>query len=111
MKASIRAICRPHVASGLALAGLSPIVATDGEMAAAAITELSRAPAHGGVIFIERSLHQALPGWLRRQLHRDGLPILVPFPDPEIGKKPARPPEEEVLELLRRSVGYLVRLR
>ena len=111
MKASIRAICHPHVAPGLALAGLSPIVATDGDMAAAAISELHRAPAHGGVILIERSLHDALPGWLRRQLRRDGLPILVTFPDPAIGKKPMRPPEAEVLELLRRSVGYLVRLR
>jgi vacuolar-type H+-ATPase subunit F/Vma7 len=111
MRAAIRAICRPPAAPGLALAGLAPIEAVDGPAAAAAIADLAATPARGGVILIEDTLHRALPAALRRQIQRDGLPILVPFPGPALGRAPARPPEQEILDLLRRSVGYLVRLR
>ena len=47
---------------------------------------------------------------LRRSLAREGLPILMPFPGPALdGTGPA--PEAELLEILRRSIGYRLRLR
>jgi vacuolar-type H+-ATPase subunit F/Vma7 len=110
VRAAIRALCRPEVAPGLALAGLTPIAVTDGPGAAAALGELGRAPAHGGVILIQRSLLDALPPAVHRQLAREGLPILVPFPDPALGGA-GRAADEELVELLRRAVGYKVRLR
>lgn len=82
----------------------------DGAAAAAAVTRLARRADHGGVILIERALYDALPAPLRRQLRRDGTPILMPFPGPALGAAgPA--PEEELLEILRQSVGYRLRLR
>jgi hypothetical protein len=62
------------------------------------------------VILIERALHDALPAALLRQLRRDGVPVLMPFPGPSIGVA-AAPPEEELVEILRRSIGYRLRLR
>jgi len=110
VKAAVRALCRPEVALGLGLAGLASIEVTDAEAAAAAIRDLASAPAAGGVILIERSLFDGLPPALRRQVERDGEPILVPFPGPtpSLG---ARPPDEDVLEILRQAIGYRVRLR
>jgi vacuolar-type H+-ATPase subunit F/Vma7 len=90
-------------------AGLRCTEAADGEAAAAAIAELGRVSA-GAVILIERALHDALPAALKRQLRRDGVPILMTFPGPALTAG-GPPPEEELLEILRQSLGYRVRLR
>lgn len=110
MKASIRAICRHETALGLALAGLAPIEAADGAEAARAIASLGHTPGKGGVILIERALHDALPPATRRQLQRDAAPILMPFPGPSAAAV-AGAPDEELMEILRRAIGYRVRLR
>lgn len=110
MKAAVRAICRREAALGVALAGLAPIEASTGADAAAALATLAQAPAKGGVVLIEASLYDALPAVVRRQIHKDGAPILVPFPGP--APLPAgAAPEQELLEVLRRAIGYRVRLK
>jgi len=108
--APITVVSRRPAALGLGLAGLPCREAADGEQAAAAIAALARGPGGGGLILIERTLYDALPAALRRQLRRDGLPILMPFPGPTLAAL-APPPEEELLEILRQSIGYRLRLR
>ncbi len=111
MNTPIRAVCRRPAALGLGLAGLACTEAGDGAAAAAAIAALDRAAGAGGaLILIERALYDALPAGLRRQVERDGAPLLMPFPGPALGLTGAAE-EEELLELLRRSVGYRLRLR
>lgn len=109
MNARLRAICTHETALGFALSGIAPIEAATGEEAARALAVLANTPAKGGVIFIESALYDALPASTRRQLRRDGTPILMPFPSPSIERGVA--PEQELLEVLRRAVGYRVRLR
>jgi len=109
MNARLRAICTHETALGFGLSGIAPIEAANGEEAARALDILANAPAHGGVIFIESSLYEALPPGKRRQIRREGTPILMPFPSPSIERGVA--PEQELLEVLRRAVGYRVRLR
>ncbi len=109
MNTPIRVVCRRPAALGLGLAGLACTEVTDGAAAAAAIAALERG-AGGALILIERDLYDALPAGLRRQVERDGTPLLMPFPGPALGGTGAAP-EEELLELLRRSVGYRLRLR
>lgn len=108
MKAPVRVVCRRPAALGLGLAGLACTEATDGASAAAAIAALERAGR--SLILIERALYDALPLGLRRQVERDGAPLLMPFPGPALDVAGAAP-EQELLDLLRRSVGYRVRLR
>lgn len=110
MRTPIRAIARRETALGLALSGLAPIEAASGVEAGAAIAALAATPAKGGVILIERALYDALPSATRRQLHRDGVPVLMPFPGPETAAL-ERAPDDELLEILRRAIGYRVRLR
>jgi vacuolar-type H+-ATPase subunit F/Vma7 len=69
---------------------------------------LSREP-EVGVVLVEEDLFEALPEELHRSLERQPLPIVVPFPGPTWVKRP--PPEAYVVELLRRAIGYRVRLR
>lgn len=109
MIAPIHAVCRHPAALGLGLAGLACTEATDGATAAAAVDRLARAHV-SAVILIERALYDALPASLRRQVERDGTPILMPFPGPALdGAGPAA--DDELVELLRRSIGYRLRLR
>ncbi len=111
MKAPIHAICRHEVARGLALAGLAPLEAATGAEAAAAIARLAPEPAHGGVVLIEQALYDALPVATRRALGKAGEPILMPFPGPAAALATGAAPDDELLEILRRAVGYRVRLR
>lgn len=107
MNAPIYAVCRRPAALGIALAGIPCREADTGDQAAAAIADLARSR---GVILIERDLYDDLPASLRRQLRREGLPILMPFPGPALAAG-APPPEEELLEILRQAIGYRLRLR
>lgn len=110
MRAALHAICRREAALGVALAGIAPIEASTGADAANILAALAHAPAKGGVILVEASLYDALPPAVRRRIHKDGAPILVPFPGP--APLPAgAAPEQELLEVLRRAIGYRVRLK
>jgi len=110
MKVPVHAICRREAALGIALAGIAAIEAATGADAAAALGGLARTPAKGGVVLVEAALYDALPGAVRRQIRKDGAPILVPFPGP--APLPAgEAPEHELLEVLRRAIGYRVRLK
>jgi len=101
MKAPVRIICRRPAALGIALAGIAPIEAATGEEAAAALGRT-------GLVLIEKPLFDALPVAARRQLRKDGVPIVMPFPGPAFA---GEAPEQELLEVLRRAVGYRLRLR
>lgn len=107
--ARIRAICTHETALGFALSGIAPLEAQTGAEAAQVLDALATMPSRGGVVFIESTLYAALPASARRQIRREGLPILMPFPSPAEGR--GVPPEQELLEVLRRAVGYRVRLR
>jgi len=109
MKAAVRVICRPETALGFALSGLQPIEATTGDAAAASLAGLAATPGKGGIVLIESALHGALPPTTRRQILRDGAPLLMPFPGPEVAAGAAH--DEELLEVLRRAIGYRLRLR
>lgn len=110
MRAPVHVICRRETALGIGLVGVAPIEVTTADQAAQAIAALAGEPAKGGIVLIEAALHDALPPALLRQLRKDGAPILQPFPSP--APLPAGvAPEQELLDVLRRAVGYRVRLR
>lgn len=109
MKAPVHVICGREAALGIALAGIAPLVATTGDQAAEFLTLLAGQPARGGVVLIEQALYDALPQGARRQLRREGMPIVMPFPSP--GLPTGAAPEQELLDILRKAIGYRVRLR
>lgn len=110
-RAPIRAIARRPASLGLGLAGLAATEVDDPAAAAAILAELAAEPETAGLVLIEESLADALPPALRRRIARAGAPILVPFPGPMLGAGTRPPAEAEILEILRRAVGYRLRLR
>ena len=103
----VRILCEAAIAPGFELASLRPRVSTpDG--AEAALGEMSDEP-NTGVILVQSDLYDAATGTTLRRLERQALPVLLPFPGPRWKARPS--PEEYVVELLRRAIGYRVRLR
>ncbi|HWA59492.1 MAG TPA: V-type ATP synthase subunit F [Gemmatimonadales bacterium] len=109
MSHTVLALCRPEVAPGFGLAGLTVHEASTPAEAAAELGEL-RAKPEIGVILIEDTLYRGLPEDLQRDIGRRPLPMLVPFPAPA-WKTEAESAEAYIVELLRQVVGYRVRLR
>ena len=108
MTHTVRVLCRPATASGFTLAGLVPDTVDEGEEAMPALQRLTARP-EVGVVLVEESLRERFPPEVQARLDRVARPIVVPFPGPTW--RAARPAEEWVVELLRRAIGYRVRLR
>ena len=110
MRAPVHVLCRHEPALGIALAGVTPIACETGAEADAALAALAPTPARGGVVLVERELYAALPAATLRAIKKHGAPVLMPFPGPAPLAAGA-PPEHELLEILRRAIGYRMRLR
>jgi vacuolar-type H+-ATPase subunit F/Vma7 len=100
-------LCDPAVEPGFALASLR-VRTSDPAGAASALEELATEP-RTGVVLVQSDLYDAAAGPELRRLERQTLPVLLPFPGPRWAARPSA--EEYVVELLRRAIGYRVRLR
>lgn len=107
MELSVRVLCRPELAPGFELAGVSPDTA-DAADAGDVLERLAADPAVG-VVLLEERLRRAIPAETLRRVDRRARPIVVPFPSPSWAGRSAA--EEYVVELLRQAVGYRVRPR
>ena len=107
MITTVEVLCRPEVAPGFALTGVRVHPVAPEEDVGAAITMTATREATG-VLLIEDRLYHALGEEARRRVDRMTHPIVVPFPSPtwEVGAAA----EAYVVELLRRAIGYRVRL-
>lgn len=108
MTATVRVICRPEVAPGFALAGLRAHLLAPEESLEPILADLAR-HSEVGVVLLQEEIYDALPEDVRRRLDRSTRPVVVPFPGPAWESRP--PAEERVVELLRRAIGYRVKLR
>lgn len=109
MSYGVRVLCRPEVAAGFGLAGARVVEAGTTEEGVACLRELLVQP-DVGVVLVEEGLHDRLPEDVRRRLGRNPLPMVVPFPGPVWEERPEAA-ESYIVELLRRVIGYRVRLR
>jgi vacuolar-type H+-ATPase subunit F/Vma7 len=106
MIGELHVICRPETAAGFRLAGVPVHAARDSEEAAAHLAVL-RATNSAGLVLIEDRLHRGLPDTSRKRAGT-GLPLVMPFPSPSWREVAA---DTRIVELLRRAIGYRVRLQ
>ena len=107
MSGTVGILCRPATAAGFGLAGVTAEEIPTGIDPSLRIeTVLSQGGT--GVLLIEESLYDAVGAELRIRLERSTRPVAVPFPGPSWGAGAAA--EERVVELLRKAIGYRVRL-
>jgi vacuolar-type H+-ATPase subunit F/Vma7 len=105
---AVRVLCRPAAAAGFALAGLAAHEVPEGADARA-VVESALAGGEPGVVLLEEGLYDELSEDVRALMDRSANPVVIPFPGPGWGV--THPAEERVVELLRRAIGYRVRLR
>lgn len=99
-------VCSPFAALGFRLAGLSPVVASDAQTAGRLVADMLQEPDWGVILFQE----DLVPDPEHAASSPDDLPLLIPFPGPELERAPGEA-ERYVAELLQRAIGYRVRLR
>jgi vacuolar-type H+-ATPase subunit F/Vma7 len=105
----VRVVAHPASAAGFALAGIPVTEVADARAGAGALEGLLDRP-DVAVLLVEQSLLDAMSEPDRREVMDRPTPIVVPFPSPSWGERTS-PAEAYVLELLRRAIGYRVRLR
>jgi vacuolar-type H+-ATPase subunit F/Vma7 len=101
-------LSRPETAPAFALAGLRPLVVEDAEDAARRLSALLDDP-RVGLVLLEAPLHDGLDPELQRRLSTRPVPLVVPVPAPSWAERAAA--DRVIVELLRRAIGYQVRLR
>jgi len=108
MNGLVEVVCRPAMAPGFALAGLDLEAlpeTSDPEPVLRGLLERRDL----AVLLVEEPIYEAVPAELKRRLDRSARPVVVPFPSG--GGARVRSAEERVIELLRRTIGYRVRLQ
>ena len=99
---------RPEVAPAFALAGFRPVEVLDAEDAGRRLGALL-GDAGVGLVLIEAPLYEGLAADLQRRLSARPVPLVVPVPAPSWVEHAAA--DRVIVELLRRAIGYQVRLR
>lgn len=108
MNSGVRVLCGPASAPGFGLAGLAADIAEEADQAEALLRGYLARPDLGVVLVDETLLAQLAPE-ARALMDRVAQPVVVPIPGPAWRAAPTA--EEQVVELLRRAIGYRVRLR
>lgn len=109
MSLHVRVIASPGIATGFRLAGFAVDEVSSAREAFDRFV-VALAQADLGILLIEQRLLDALPAAVRRDAERRPVPVLVPIPSPAwAGRKDDA--ENFILELLRRTIGYRVRLQ
>jgi vacuolar-type H+-ATPase subunit F/Vma7 len=104
----VAVLCRPEIAPGFALAGLRPVEVADCSEASRRLETLLDSDL--GLVLVEAPLHDGLDPELQKRLMSRPVPLVVPFPGPVWAESPSAA-DAYVVELLRRAIGYQVRLR
>jgi len=101
-------IASPGLSVGFELAGLEVHQAADGVAAAKQIVRLVD-EGHAGIVVIDQTLYGALPDEMKRSLQRSAMPVVIPVPGPDWIEESSA--HEYIVDILRRAIGYRVRLQ
>lgn len=101
-------IASPGLSAGFALAGVPVYEAANGDAAARQIARVVD-EVNPGVVMIDEPLYRELPEEVRRDLQRAGLPVVIPVPGPDWTTESSA--HDYIVEILRRAIGYRVKLQ
>lgn len=96
------------LSAGFALAGVPVFEARDGTDAAKQIERLID-DQDAGVVIIDEPLYRDIPEEIQRSFQRAALPVVIPVPGPDWTTETSA--HDYIVEILRRAIGYRVRLQ
>ena len=100
-------IASPGLSAGFALTGVPTFEATDGLDAARQLDRLAE-DVNAGIVIIDEPLYRDLPEETSRNLQRSAFPVVIPVPGPDWRAESTA--HEYIVEILRRAIGYRVKL-
>jgi vacuolar-type H+-ATPase subunit F/Vma7 len=101
-------ITSPGLSAGFALAGVPVFEAEDGADAARQINHLVD-DMNAGVVIMDEPLYEDLPEEVKRDLRKSAHPVVIPVPGPDWTTETTA--HEYIVEILRRAIGYRVKLQ
>ena len=101
-------ITSPGLSAGFALAGVPVFEASDGADAARQIGHLVD-EMNAGVIIMDEPLYEDLPEEIKRDLRKSAHPVVIPVAGPNWTTETSA--HEYIVEILRRAIGYRVKLQ
>ena len=101
-------IASQGLSAGFSMAGVPVFEASNGADAARQIDRLADEDG-AGVIIIDEPLYRDIPEEIRRAFQRSVLPVLIPVPGPDWTTEATA--HEYIVEILRRAIGYRVKLQ
>jgi vacuolar-type H+-ATPase subunit F/Vma7 len=101
-------LATPGTSVGFALAGVPTVEIADRANTLAEVTRLIDG-AEAEVVIIEESLYQDLAPDVRRGFGRLTQPVIIPVPGPSWSEESNA--HEYIVDILRRAIGYRVRLQ
>jgi len=101
-------ITSPGLSAGFALAGVLVFDASDGADAARQTGHLVD-EMNAGVIIMDEPLYEDLPEEIKRDLRKSAHPVVIPVPGPDWMTETTA--HEYIVEILRRAIGYRVKLQ
>jgi vacuolar-type H+-ATPase subunit F/Vma7 len=106
---SVVALVDEETGLGFRLAGIAAhAVDTPESLAERAVSLLDDPDAR--IVLVDEALFRQLPEPLLRRLEANEAPVFVPLPVSR-GRRGAAPPEEYIARLMRRAIGYQIRIR
>lgn len=108
MEQRLVVIASHGLSAGFALAGVPVFEERSGEDAAARIEGWTESDSVA-VVLIDEPLYRDIPEEVRRGLQQAGLPVVIPVPGPDWTSEATA--HEYIVEILRRAIGYRVRLQ
>ncbi len=109
MSSNVRVLASTATAAGYRLAGLTVVEVGSPALTTGRLDEIA-SDADVKIILIEQRLLDAVPAAVRRAVDRRAVPVIVPIPAPNFAQT-ASGAESYIVELLRRAIGYRVRLQ
>jgi len=105
-KTELIVVTTPGLSAGFSLAGVEVLSAADGP---ATVRALEGLDGRTGVVLVDERLYRDVPDELRRTLHRAAELVVIPIPGPDWSDESKA--QAYIVEILRRAIGYRVRLK
>lgn len=103
-------IARPGLSLGFVIAGVTVFEESHGRDAAARIRRLISGSEQGAaVVLIDEALYDELPEEFRHESRHHAQPVIISVPGPQWTEESKA--QEYIVEILRRAIGYRVRLQ
>ncbi|MGR3310084.1 MAG: V-type ATP synthase subunit F [Candidatus Brocadiales bacterium] len=107
----ILAIANSEVVKGLRFSGINVLGVDTPELAKKSLLDVMKSKDYG-IVIIDESLERTFDDYTKRLIEESGTPLFVPLPLQLIWQEIEVPPDDTyVVDMIRRAIGYQIKIR